>query len=122
MNSGGSDRLEELALHPTVKPVAMIADALRDCSRRGDVVLDGFGGSGSTLIAAERTGRRARLVEIDPVYVDRCIRRWQAIARDDAILISTGETFAERETAQSAITDAHDMGPGQKGSGFDDGW
>ena len=99
ISSGGTQRLEELALHPTVKPVAMIADALRDCSRRGDVVLDGFGGSGSTLIAAERTGRRARLVEIDPVYVDRSIRRWQAISKDDAVLVSTGDTFARHAAA-----------------------
>ena len=83
-------------MHPTVKPVAMIADALRDCSRRGGLVLDAFGGSGSTLIAAEKTKRRARLIEIDPVYVDCTIRRWQEIARDDAILMETGETFTER--------------------------
>ena len=91
MSSRSAGRLEQLASHPTVKPVAMIADALRDCSARGDLVLDGFGGSGSTLIAAERTGRRARLVEIDPVYVDRTIRRWQDLSRDDAILAATGE-------------------------------
>lgn len=97
-NSGGAARLEELALHPTVKPVAMIADALRDCSHRGGIVLDVFGGSGSTLIAAHRTGRRARLVEIDPLYCDRTIRRWQVHAHDDAILLATGETFRERET------------------------
>lgn len=97
-NSGGSARLEELALHPTVKPVAMIADALRDCSHRGGIVLDVFGGSGSTLIAAHKTGRRARLVEIDPLYCDRTIRRWQALANDDAVLLASGETFTERET------------------------
>ncbi|AXI43282.1 DNA methyltransferase [Sulfitobacter sp. SK011] len=95
-NSGGAARLEELAMHPTVKPVAMIADAMRDCSHRGGIVLDAFGGSGSTLIAAQRTGRRARLVEIDPVYVDRTIRRWQALAHDDAVLVATGETFEAR--------------------------
>ncbi|MEM0948212.1 MAG: DNA methyltransferase [Pseudomonadota bacterium] len=96
ISSGGAGRLEQLALHPTVKPVAMIADALRDCSERADVVLDGFGGSGSTLIAAERTGRKARVVEIDPVYVDRTIRRWQAMTHDDALLVATGETFGDR--------------------------
>lgn len=101
-NSGGPARLRELALHPTVKPVTMIADAMRDCSHRGGVVLDTFGGSGSTLIAAHRTGRRARLVEIDPVYVDRTIRRWQALAKDDAVLVDTGETFAERAAGQAA--------------------
>jgi hypothetical protein len=96
VNSRGVGRLDDLALHPTVKPVAMIADAIRDCSRRGGVVLDAFGGSGSTLIAAHRTRRRARLIEIDPVYVDRSIRRWETIAKDDALLIETGETSAER--------------------------
>ncbi len=96
ITSGGAGRLQDLALHPTVKPVAMVADAVRDCSERGDIILDGFGGSGSTLIAAERTGRRARLVEIDPVYVDRTIRRWKDISHDNAVLVATGETFAER--------------------------
>ena len=96
ITSGGRGRLEELALHPTVKPVAMITDAMRDCSERGDIVLDGFGGSGSTLIVAEKTGRQARLMEIDPVYVDRTIRRWQDVTHDDAVLVRTSETFAER--------------------------
>jgi DNA modification methylase len=93
VNSRGHDRLAELEMHPTVKPVAMIADAIKDVSRRGDIVLDPFGGSGSTLIAAEKTGRRARLAELDPAYVDRIIRRWQAYAKDDAVLTSTGKTF-----------------------------
>ena len=106
MSSWGAGRLEEPAGHPTVKPVAMIADALRDCSARGDLVLDGFGGSGSTLIAAERTGRRARLVEIDPVYVDRTIRRWQDLSRDDAILTATGETFTARAATLSGAAQA----------------
>lgn len=76
--------MEELALHPTVKPVEMIADALRDVSGRGEIVLDLFGGSGSTLIAAEKTGRQARLCEIDPIYCDRILARWEAYAKDDA--------------------------------------
>ena len=80
----------------------MIADAIRDCSCRGDIVPDGFGGSGSTLIAAERTGRRARLVELDPIYIDRTIRRWQSIAHDDAVLVATGETFSARVRAGAA--------------------
>jgi DNA modification methylase len=65
----------KLALHPTVKPVAMVADAIRDCSNRNGVILDPFGGAGTTLIAAERTGRRARLIEIDPIFVDVSIER-----------------------------------------------
>ena len=67
-----------LALHPTVKPVALVADAILDCSARGDIVLDAFLGSGTTIIAAERTGRRCYGLEIDPVYVDTIIRRWQS--------------------------------------------
>ncbi len=78
---------EDLKLHPTVKPVQMIADALRDVSGRGDVVLDLFGGSGSTLIAAEQTGRRAMLCEIDPAYCDIIIARYEAIAKDNAVKI-----------------------------------
>lgn len=110
-NSGGAARLEELAMHPTVKPVAMIADAMRDCAHRGGIVLDTFGGSGSTLIAAQRTGRRARLVEIDPLYVDRTIRRWQAIAKDDAVLVATGETFEQRYQCVVEETQEPSEGP-----------
>ncbi|WP_432449222.1 DNA-methyltransferase [Aliiroseovarius marinus] len=74
-NSRRTGRMEELAMHPTVKPVQMIADAIRDVSGRGDIVLDIFGGSGSTLIAAEKTGRRGYLCELDPVYCDRTLAR-----------------------------------------------
>jgi len=102
LNTGSKQRHEQLAMHPTVKPVQMLADAMLDCSRRGDIVLDPFGGSGSTLIAAEKTGRRARLIEIDPGYVDVTIRRWQAYAREDAIFIDTGETFDERKARLEA--------------------
>ena len=93
VNSFRADRMEELALHPTVKPVAMVADAIRDVTHRGQIVLDVFGGSGSTLIAAERTGRRARLLEIDPLYCDTIVRRWQSLTGKSATLASTGETF-----------------------------
>ena len=82
--------MAELALHPTVKPVQMIADAIRDVSGRGEIVLDLFGGSGSTLIAAEKTGRRAFVCELDPVYCDRIIRRWEAYAKDEAEQIVCG--------------------------------
>jgi DNA modification methylase len=84
---------EALAMHPTVKPVAMVADAMKDCSRRGGIILDAFCGSGTILIAAQKTGRRARAIEIDPIYCDTAIRRWQEFASDDAVLASTGETF-----------------------------
>ncbi|MGE4061547.1 MAG: site-specific DNA-methyltransferase [Sphingomonadales bacterium] len=89
---GGRAALE---MHPTVKPVALIADAIRDCSNRRDVVLDPFGGSGSTLIAAERTGRRARLIELDPRYADTIVRRWQDLTGGEAEDALTGLTFAQ---------------------------
>jgi hypothetical protein len=83
------------ALHPTVKPVQMIADAILDCSARSEVVLDSFLGSGTTLIAAERTGRRCFGIEIDPIYVDCAIRRWQAFTGAKARHIETGRDFAD---------------------------
>jgi DNA modification methylase len=93
VNAMRSGRAEELAMHPTVKPVALVADAIKDCSRRGEIVLDPFGGSGSTLIAAEKTGRRARLVEFDPVYCDRIIRRYEALTGKQAVLAGTTSSF-----------------------------
>jgi DNA modification methylase len=75
INTLRGDRIEELAMHPTVKPVALVADAIKDCSRRGEIVLDPFGGSGTTLIAAEKTGRQARMIEFDPLYCDQILRR-----------------------------------------------
>lgn len=85
----------ELALHPTVKPVAMIIDAIKDTSKRGEIVLDPFGGSGSTLIAAEKAKRKARLIEIEPKYCAITIRRWQELTGRKALLSSTGEAFDE---------------------------
>lgn len=103
VNAFGKDRMNLLAVHPTVKPVAMIADALRDVTRRGDVVLDVFLGSGSTLIAAEETGRICFGVELDPLYVDAAIRRWQKRTGKDAVHAVSGETFdALYERAVSA--------------------
>jgi DNA modification methylase len=87
----------KLALHPTVKPVAMIADAIRDCSNRGGVILDPFGGAGTTLIAAERTGRRARVIELDPVYVDASIQRWQRLTGGTALHADSGQPFPRSE-------------------------
>jgi DNA modification methylase len=95
VNTFRAGRMDDLTMHPTVKPVALVADALRDCSRRGDIVLDPFMGSGTTIMAAERIGRRAYGLEIDPLYVDVAIRRWQAYTRRDAVLNGTGETFDE---------------------------
>lgn len=88
-----ANREEELAMHPTVKPVAMVADAILDCSHRNGLVLDPFGGSGTTLIAAENTGRRARLIEIDPLYVDTTIRRWQKLTGKKAQHCATNALF-----------------------------
>jgi DNA modification methylase len=82
-----------LALHPTVKPVALVADAILDCSARGDIVLDGFLGSGTTVIAAERTGRRCHGLELDPVYVDTILRRWQALTGGSARHATSGRSF-----------------------------
>lgn len=80
-------------LHPTMKPVGLVKLALSHASKTGDVVLDPFGGSGTTLIAAEETGRKARLIELDPHYVDVIVRRWQEFSGKEAVLEATGETF-----------------------------
>jgi DNA modification methylase len=80
VNTFRTGRLDELSMHPTVKPVALIADAIKDASKRSNIILDPFCGSGSTLIAAEKTGRRGHAIEIDPLYVDVAARRWQATA------------------------------------------
>jgi DNA modification methylase len=94
-NTFRASRMDELAMHPTVKPVALVADAIKDCSRRGDIVLDLFMGSGTTVVAAERVGRCAYGLEIDPCYVDVAVRRWQTYTKRDAILLRTGKTFDE---------------------------
>ncbi len=99
VNTMKAGRLEELSLHPTVKPVQMIADAIKDVSGRGEIVLDLFGGSGSTLIAAEKTGRHAFLCEIDPIYCDRIIRRWEIYAKDDAEQLICGVGNTQRDEA-----------------------
>jgi len=95
INSLGADRDEQLAMHPTVKPIALIADAIRDCSKRGGIVLDAFSGSGTTIIAAEETGRQARAIEIDPRYADVSIRRWQAMTGQQAVLEDGGLAFED---------------------------
>ena len=76
VNAFGRGRKSDLATHPTVKPVALVADAAKDCTHRNGIVLDPFGGSGTTMLAAERTGRKARLIELDPYYVDAAVTRW----------------------------------------------
>jgi DNA modification methylase len=95
-----------LALHPTVKPVALVADAILDCSARGDIVLDAFLGSGTTVIAAERTGRCCYGLELDPLYVDTAIRRWQVLTGEKARHAASGRRFDdlvdEAEAANAA--------------------
>lgn len=93
VNSFRRGRSQELGMHPTVKPTALVIDAIKDCSRRGGVILDPFGGSGTTLIAAERTGRLGHLLELDPLYVDVIIRRWEACTKKQAVHVETGLTF-----------------------------
>jgi DNA modification methylase len=89
-----------LALHPTPKPVALIADAIKDSTARGALVLDPFLGSGTAVIAAERTGRVCYGLELDPLYVDAIIRRWQRRTKRDAIHVGSGETFGVREASK----------------------
>ena len=103
VNSLKPGRLEELAMHPTVKPVALVADAIKDCSRRNDLVLDPFAGSGTVLIAAERTGRRAAALEIDPHYVDIAVKRWQEYTGKAAVLVETGKTFEEVSEERNGV-------------------
>ena len=103
ISSMSAGRAGELAMHPTVKPVALIADAIRDCSRRGEIVLDGFGGSGSTLIAAEKTGRSARLVEYDPLYCDTTVRRWEAFTGKKAHLAGSNRTYEDAAETRHGI-------------------
>src|SRR5580693_1720266 len=102
VNTFRAGRMDELKMHPTVKPVALIADAMRDCSRRGSIILDAFAGSGTTIMAAEQIGRRAFCIEIDPLYVDVGIRRWQTFTGKDAFLDGTDQTFDEVRAARTA--------------------
>jgi DNA modification methylase len=95
-HSGSQCDSELLQQHPTVKPVVLVDDAIKDCSRRGGIILDPFGGSGTTLIAAERTGRCARLTELDPLYTDLIVRRWQQTTGGKAVLTDTNQSFDER--------------------------
>jgi DNA modification methylase len=98
----GPGRMELLALHPTVKPVALVADAMRDCTTRGDIVLDPFMGSGTTIVAAEKVGRRGYGIELEPRYIDVAIRRWQVFTRGEAVLEADGRTFAQIQAARRA--------------------
>jgi DNA modification methylase len=107
VNSFRAGRMEELRSHPSAKPVALIADAIKDCTRRGEIVLDTFCGSGSTILAAERVGRHARALEIEPRFVDVAIRRWQDFTRRDARHAESGLSFDEiaAESSRSERSD-----------------
>lgn len=102
VSSLGAGRKDALAMHPTVKPVAMVADAIRDCTKRGDIVLDAFGGSGTTLIAAETCGRSARLIEFDPLYCDTIVRRFQDYTGKFATLAGSDHSFEEVQAQRLA--------------------
>jgi DNA modification methylase len=100
-NTFHRNRTDDLAAHPTVKPVALVADAIRDVTERGTIVLDPFNGSGTTILAAEKTGRRARTIELDPAYVDVAIRRWEAMTGGSACHAETGQTLAETQATRA---------------------
>ncbi|MGB7371032.1 site-specific DNA-methyltransferase [Erythrobacter sp.] len=108
VNSLCRTRMEDLADHPTVKPVALVADAIRDVTHPGEIVLDAFMGSGTTALAAERTKRRAYGIEIVPGYIDVAIRRWMAMTGEEAVLASTGQSFDEIGSERAAEPPADD--------------
>ena len=95
VSSISAHRQAELAMHPTVKPAALVADAIRDCTKRNEIVLDSFGGSGTTLIAAESCGRKARLIEYDPGYCDTIVSRWERFTGKQATLAQTCQSFED---------------------------
>jgi DNA modification methylase len=105
VNSFGATRDRDLADHPTVKPIALVADAVRDVTNQGDIVLDAFMGSGTTLLAAERTGRAGYGTEIEPKYIDVAVKRWQEMTGGTAVLEGDGRTWeavaAERRAASN---------------------
>jgi DNA modification methylase len=94
VNSFGGDK-DKLNMHPTVKPVEMVKDAILDVSARGDIILDTFLGSGTTLIAAEKSGRICYGIELEPLYIDTTIRRWQEVSGNSAIHLQSGKTYRE---------------------------
>jgi DNA modification methylase len=114
VNTFGKGRMEALAAHPTVKPVALVADALLDCTARGDVVLDQFMGSGTTILAAEKVARVAIGIEYEPRYVDVAILRWQRMTKLEAILAGDGRSFEDMGATRAIETEKlnpHDQKP-----------
>jgi DNA modification methylase len=112
VNTFREGRLDDLELHPTVKPVDLVADAIKDCSRRGAIILDPFGGSGTTMIAAQKSGRLARLVEYDPAYCDVILRRFEAVTGTSAILARTGQSLDVTAACTQPET-SHDLDQGR---------
>jgi DNA modification methylase len=114
VNTFKAGRLNELESHPTVKPVALVADVLKDASRRGDLVLDPFAGSGTTIVAAEKTGRAACAIEVDPTYADVAVERWQSYTGKPALCGVRGALYEqiaeERRSADTAPTAVVDDG------------
>ena len=109
INTFGKTRMTDLADHPTVKPTALVADAIRDFTHPGEIVLDAFMGSGTTILACERTRRRGHGIEIEPGYVDVAIRRWEALTGNTAVLAETGQSFAtvaQERSGEAAQDDA----------------
>jgi DNA modification methylase len=120
VNSFGKTRMADLADHPTVKPILLVADAIRDVSHPGEIVIDAFIGSGTTILAAERTKRRCFGIELAPQFVDVAIRRWETMTGQRAVLAETGETFAEvaerrrRNAAQDPDSSTEDEEPAEE--------
>lgn len=104
VNAFGKARDEELDMHPTVKPVALVEEALKDASRRNDLVLDGFAGSGTTMIAAQKCGRRARLIELDPLYCDVIVKRWQRFTGQVATREADGVSFEDAAGSEPELS------------------
>ena len=113
---GAASLRKELELHPTPKPVGLLAEAIRDVSNRGDIVLDCFSGSGSTILAAAKTGRRARVIELDPHYVDVSVRRWEKWSGGIARHAATGLTFDQlKETRRAEAQGSDRAADGDRG-------
>ncbi len=104
----GSDARKMLKDHPTPKPVPLLSDAIYDVTDAGDIVLDPFGGSGSTLIACEETGRKARVIELDPIYCDLILRRWESLTGQSAILSESDQRFDQVATQRQGLAEVID--------------
>ena len=102
-NQPGSSAAKALAYHPTPKPIEMVEDAMKDVTKRGALVLDVFLGSGTTILAAEKSGRRACCIELDPAYVDVAIRRWEEMTGKEAVHAASGLTFAQMASERAIL-------------------